>query len=254
MTLSKAQIEAYFEQGFLLLPGLIEAGELRRYDQRFLDLVAGEHPLAPGMKIMQDVMVVKGAVRPETAVHAVNKMLCLEEDPVLFAFARHPALVGALRSLLGDDIYSLSSNVFNKPPGVDGKHPMHQDLRYFKLTPADRIIGVWTAMLPATRETGCLSVIPGSHKLGPLEHENPDWEFVNHGFYGIKNVDISGRVHVEMAPGDTLLFHPLLIHGSGTNKGVEFRRAISVHFAAGDCESREKDWHHNPFTRHITAA
>ena len=44
------------------------------------------------------------------------------------------------------------------------------------------------------------------------------------------------RVHLEMAPGDTLLFHPLLLHGSGRNRSDGFRRAISVHYAAQGCE------------------
>jgi phytanoyl-CoA hydroxylase len=255
MSLTPTQVDQYFEQGFLLLPGLFNSAELEGYDRRFLELVnhqANErNDLGGAMKIMRDVMVVKGAVQPASQVHAVNKLLCFEDDPVLFAYAGQAALVGAIRSLLGEEIYSLSSNVFNKPPGVDGRHPMHQDLRYFKLAPADKIIGVWTAILPALRETGCLAVIPGSHKGGMLEHENPDWDYVNAGFYGIEEVDLDKRVHVEMQPGDTLLFHPLLIHGSGRNKSDEFRRAISVHYAASDCVSPNTDWRNNPQTRKI---
>ena len=251
MRLTDEQVEHYLTQGYVVLPALIEKDALARYNERFESIVMGEAELAPGMKIMQDVMVVKGAVRPLTPIHAVNKMLCLEEDPLLFDFASHAALVGAVQSLLGEHLYSLSSNLFNKPPGVDGKHPLHQDLRYFKLGPADKIVGVWTAMLPATRESGCLSVIPGSHLQGLRSHENPDWEFVNHGFFGIEDVDLLARLHVELQPGDTLLFHPLLIHGSGTNKSVHFRRAISVHYAAADCISEKGDWRTNPFTRPI---
>ncbi len=262
--LKENQIQHYFEQGYVVLRGLIDAERLAAYNQRFIDLVEGALPLPPGLKIMQDVMVVKGAVEPASAQHAVNKVLCLEEDDVLFEFARNEALVDAVTSLIGPEVYSLSSNVFNKPPGVDAKHPMHQDLRYFKLEPADKIVGVWTAILPATRESGCLSVLPGSHKLGPLDHDMPDWEYVNFGFYGIETgnaggneggnegVDLEQRVHVELEPGDTLLFHPLLIHGSGTNESDNFRRAISVHYAAGDCVGTGKgDWRENPFTRRI---
>lgn len=43
------------------------------------------------------------------------------------------------------------------------------------------------------------------------------------------------RVHIEMDPGDTLIFHPLLIHGSGANRTTGFRKAISCHYAASDC-------------------
>lgn len=250
--LSEEQIQDYAEHGYLVLHGLISPDKLSAYNQRFDDLVEGNAALPPGMKIMQDVMVVKGAVAPPSPQHGVNKILCLEEDEVLFEFAHEPGLVSAVQSLIGSELYSLSSNVFNKPPGVDGRHPMHQDLRYFKLGPADKIIGVWTAMLPATRASGCLAVIPDSHKEGPQPHANPDWEFVNYGFYGIEEVDLDKRVHVELEPGDTLLFHPLLIHGSGTNKSGNFRRAISIHYAAGDCVgTSDSDWRDNPFTRRI---
>ncbi len=249
--LSSQQVDNYASDGYLLLKNLIPAERLSRYNQRFLDFVEGKLKLPAEMKIMQDVMIVKGAVKPASAVHGVNKLLCFENDPELFAFAREPGLVSAVQSLLGAEIYSLSSNVFNKPPGVDGRHPMHQDLRYFRLRPADKIMGVWTALLPANRHNGCLSVIPGSHKGELLEHANPDWDFINHGFYGINGVELGDRVHIEMAPGDTLLFHPLLIHGSGTNQGKDFRRAISVHFAAADCQSDKPGWQHSGLTRRI---
>lgn len=250
-TLTGQQCQDYWSQGFLLLPALFGQDLLTGYNQRFTDLVNGVIPLAKGMKIMQDVMVVKGAVAPVSPLHGVNKVLCLEEDPVLFGYARQSELVSAVQSLIGEELFSLSSNVFNKPPGVDGRHPLHQDLRYFKLSPADQIVGVWTALLPAPKQAGCLAVIPGSHKQGLLAHESPDWDYVNHGFFGINGVDAENRVHVEMAPGDTLLFHPLLIHGSGRNRSAGFRRAISVHYAAGTCESVGKDWRQNPHTRRI---
>lgn len=256
MRLTQQQIDTYFEQGYLLLPALFSSDELASFNNRFLAIINGEASLSGNMKIMRDVMVVKGAVEPVSPAHAVNKLLCLEEDPTLFAYARQAQLVSAVQSLLGDHIFSLSSNVFNKPPGVDGRHPMHQDLRYFKLQPADRIVGVWTAMLPASRASGCLAVLPGSHRQGLLDHENPDWDYVNHGFYGISEVDLDQRQHVEMQPGDTLLFHPLLVHGSGRNRSDQFRRAISTHYAAGDCVSQgrgaeERDWHDNPNSRRI---
>ena len=233
MGLSAEQVRTYFDQGYLLLPGLISEPQLAGYNRRFCEFVNHQVALVDDMKIMQDVMVVKGAVTPATPEHSVNKLLCLENDAQLFAYAREANLVAAVQSLLGSELYSLSSNVFNKPPGVDGRHPMHQDLRYFRLRPADKIVGTWTALLTASREQGCLSVMPGSHKHGLVEHEHPDWQYVNHGFYGIPGLNLEDRVHVEMKPGDTLLFHPLLIHGSGRNRSTAFRRAISVHFAAG---------------------
>ena len=43
------------------------------------------------------------------------------------------------------------------------------------------------------------------------------------------------RVHLEMQPGDTVFFHPMLLHGSGQNRTSGFRRAISAHYASATC-------------------
>jgi phytanoyl-CoA hydroxylase len=250
--LTERQLQQYALDGYLLLPKLIEQASLDTYNQRFLGIVEGQAALSGAMKVMRDVMVVKGAVEPETKLHGVNKLFCLEDDPTLFDYAKHPELLSAIQSLIGPSIYTLTSNVFNKPPQVDGRHPLHQDLRYFKLRPENKIIAAWTAILSATRESGCLCVIPGSHKNGLLSHDTPDWKFLNSGFFGTSDVDIDQRQHVEMQPGDTLLFHPLLVHGSGRNKSTGFRRSISVHFASGECVSPRADWQTTGHTRRIS--
>ena len=48
---------------------------------------------------------------------------------------------------------------------------------------------------------------------------------VNKMYYGIMDYDPSyHRVHLEMDAGDTVFFHPLLIHGSGMNRTSGFRK------------------------------
>lgn len=55
-------------------------------------------------------------------------------------------------------------------------------------------------------------------------------------YHGIKDIDLeSNKVYLEMNPGDTVFFHPILIHGSGTNRTKGYRKAISCHYAASDC-------------------
>jgi ectoine hydroxylase-related dioxygenase (phytanoyl-CoA dioxygenase family) len=69
-----------------------------------------------------------------------------------------------------------------------------------------------------------------------LKHENPDWEFLNGAYFGARGVGPhTERVYIEMEPGDTVFFHPILLHGSGRNKSRGFRRAISAHFASVEC-------------------
>ena len=241
--LTGEQIEAYREQGYLLLPGVVPESRLAGYERRFLEFARGALECPQGMKIMRDVMIVKGVARPERPEDGVNKAFGFHGDPGLFAYCLEPDLVAAVRGLIGEDIYSVTTNLFNKPPGLDGRHPLHQDLLYFKLRPADAILGAWTALTRTSRENGCLAVLPGSHRGELLRHSQPDWEYVNHAFLGVAEAErLPARKHIEMQRGDTLLFHPLLIHGSGHNASAFPRRAISCHYAAGDCHAPGGDW------------
>lgn len=48
---------------------------------------------------------------------------------------------------------------------------------------------------------------------------------VNMMYHGIVDFDPSvPRVHLEMEPGDTVFFHPVLVHGSGMNRTSGFRK------------------------------
>ena len=239
--LTDEQLRGFRRDGYVLVPRLIEAERLQRYEQRFLDLVEGRVATPQEMVLMRDVMVAKGAAKPATPVLAINKALNFATDPVLWQYACEPSTAAIAAQLVGeavpDALRVIVSNVFNKPPGVDGRHPLHQDLRYFRLRPADGIVAAWTALSPCVRESGCLAVIPGSHRGALHRHDEPDWEYVNRGFYGIPEVRRSERVHVEMQPGDTLFFHPLLVHGSGRNRATHCRRAISAHYAATRCQA-----------------
>lgn len=251
--LSREEHAAYERDGYVLLRSRLDGTRLAAWSQRFEDLVLGRAPRPPKMTIMKDVEYVKGRALPDSPLHAINKLLSFEDDPVLWSYAVEPAVLSAVRSIVGDALHTISSNVFNKPPGVDGRHPLHQDLRYFALRPAEKIVATWAAIDRCTRENGCLAVVPGSHKRGLGWHGEPDWEHVNSGFFALEEVDRDARVHVEMEPGDLLLFHPLLVHGSGRNRSNDFRRSISTHYASADCERPAQPRKRPPVMRFIPA-
>ncbi len=235
--MTEEQRQGYDEQGFVLVRGFFDKDELEPWHQRFVDIVEGRVEPAENMLVMRDVMVVKGAVEPDTPQEAIAKIQDFHHDPVLFeGYCKNDRLLSWVEGLIGPDIKSIHNMLINKPPGVDGRHPIHQDLLYFPFRPADKIVATWTALEPCTRANGCLVVMPGSHKGELLPHENPDWEYVNFLYVGAKGVDAgTERIHLEMEPGDTVFFHPLLVHGSGRNTSSGFRRAISCHYASAAC-------------------
>lgn len=235
--LSDDQVREYWERGFTVVRGLFTPEELAAWDRRFVDIALKRVPAAPRSLLMRDVMIAKGAVAPQSELHAIAKIQDFENDPVLDAYNTHPRLLDCVERLLGPNLLSIHCMLINKPPDVDGRHPLHQDLVYFPFRPADRVLGTWTALQRVTRENGCLVVGAGTHRGPLLEHENMDWDYVNSGYFGAKGVGAATeRVHVACEPGDTIFFHSLIVHGSGRNTTDGFRRAISCHYASSDCE------------------
>jgi phytanoyl-CoA hydroxylase len=234
--ISKAMLQHYQDHGYVVVPNLIEPDHLQIWIDRLSDIVEGRTPPSPGMLVMKDVMVAKGTVKAGSRMEAIAKIQDFENDPVLDSYTTHAAILECVETIVGKDVQTIHTMLINKPPHVDGRHPLHQDLLYFPFRPADKIVASWTALEPVTRENGCLVVLPDSHRGELLQHGNPHWDNLNAGYFGAKGVDTSNRVHLEMNPGDTVFFHPILVHGSGRNKTEGFRRAISAHYCAVDVE------------------
>ena len=88
---------------------------------------------------------------------------------------------------------------------------------------------MWLATSRATRENGCLFVLPGSHKE-PLHEHLPDARpGANYGYVEIRDHDFSGAVPLEMETGDVLVFHSFLMHRSIDNTAEERRTALVYH-------------------------
>ncbi|KXS16117.1 hypothetical protein M427DRAFT_56012 [Gonapodya prolifera JEL478] len=165
-------------------------------------------------------------------------------DPLFHSWVRHPEMLKVVRCFSGPDTKTFANMYINKPPDVNGTgiHPIHQDMVYYPWSHVERTVAAWTALAPVTKDNGCLVVVPGSHKRGLLEHSIPDW-IKNAGFHTVTEVaDVNdlndvehariNLVRVEMEPGDTLYFSPLLLHGSGLNNTDASRKSIVCHFAA----------------------
>lgn len=71
----------------------------------------------------------------------------------------------------------------------------------------------------ADMENGCLCVVPGSHKDGPLSHVGR--HYLNH-----KEYPISMGTPCLAKAGDVLFFNYLTIHGSDRNKSARPRRNV----------------------------
>jgi len=121
---------------------------------------------------------------------------------------------------------------FNKPAKTAGRAsggttlPWHQD-RWAHLD-RDPQLTIYTALDAATSQTGCLHIIPKSHKKGLL---NPSH---HSGFLTPEQAEVhcplAEEVLLELQPGDVALLHNYTLHKSGENYTQNPRRAYSVNY------------------------
>lgn len=234
--LSYEQRKFYEDNGYIVIRNLVPKEKLDVYRERFEQICRREVEV-PGLTIMRDVAIARSEFVP--GEQAVTKLQEFQNDDVLFGYCELPEIIKYVQTFTGKEVKAMHTMLINKPPDPGKKtsrHPLHQDLHYFPFRPADRVVCSWTAMQKVNRENGCLVVLPGTHKGELLQHDYPEWEGgVNKMYHGVRDFDPNApRVHLPMDTGDTVFFHPLLIHGSGMNKTKGFRKSISCHYASAD--------------------
>ncbi|XP_010579408.1 PREDICTED: phytanoyl-CoA dioxygenase, peroxisomal-like, partial [Haliaeetus leucocephalus] len=169
--------------------------DIERFRKEFMRICNKEVNL-PGVLIMGDEIRKPNLIRSEKTV---NKVHDFWEDEELFRYRTPPEVLKYVECFTGPNIIAMQMMLINKLPD-----PGTQSSR--------------------EREMQKLLVCLGYHSP-PIKL-----------FHGLLDCDEkSPRVHLVMEKGDTVFFHPLLIHGSGINKTSGFRKSISCHFASSEC-------------------
>ena len=100
------------------------------------------------------------------------------------------------------------------------------------------MVTAWIALNEASVENGCMFLIPGSHREGPVVHfKRRDWQICD------DQVQTERVVAAPLRPGGVLLFDSYLHHGTPANASPRRRRALQfvyVPSAAGRITPAER--------------
>jgi phytanoyl-CoA hydroxylase len=225
--LDDAHVAAYQRDGFLAMDNLLTAEEVSAAKEAVADLLHGRVPGFDGLQPEPDLKDRWEAMsRDERAETARKLWHFAEHEPRMAALTRHPGLHGALKRLIGEPCRLIQDMALLKPPYIGSEKPWHQDMAYFGWSPPERIVGVWIALDPATAENGCMQVIPGTHRAGPVPHVHDRDCQIPDGRVAAKRA-----VLVPLAPGGALFFTSLLHHGTPPNASPHRRWAVQFHYA-----------------------
>jgi len=212
--LTPTQLQHYHEQGYVVVPALFSSEEAALLlETSTSDAVISEKSYelldASGFKTRLALWYTPG-------------------DDVYGAMSRSRRMVTAVEQLLGGTVAHYHSKVTQKAPRTGGAWEWHQDYGYWYkngfLYPD--MLSVMIALTPSTVENGCLQVLPGSHRMGRVEHLNTGEQV---GADPEKVAAYSSQhevIYAELQPGDALFFHSNLLHSSGQNTSENPRWSI----------------------------
>lgn len=148
-----------------------------------------------------------------------------QQDAVFAELVEHPRLCGFLGELVGQEMLLKDVMALSKPPLIGSEKPWHQDNAYFNWLPLDLLGTVWIALDDATVENGCMHLLPGEHRRGPLRHYHTiDCEILP------DRIRAQEAVPVELKAGGVLYFSALLPHQTPPNQSVYRRRALQFQY------------------------
>jgi hypothetical protein len=122
-----------------------------------------------------------------------------------------------------------------KAPRVGTGFPWHQDVAFVAWQQRDAIAKYGGANLVialdrADEGNGGFEVLSGTHAAGAVkfDYDTSDSTDTNAGGF-----EESGRTLIALDPGDAVVFHPYLAHGSGPNPSSLPRRLVALWFTGG---------------------
>jgi len=150
-----------------------------------------------------------------------------ESEVIREVLYRNP-LVDVMTRIIGPNVKAASNQLAFKHPGDGRAYDWHQDNGYGRLAP-ELNVTCWLALDDVTERNGCLWVIPGSHKMGIINHaasreSERTAVIANEG----------EAIPVPLRAGEGVVFHGSLLHMSKGNDTDQMRRAYFFRYADAD--------------------
>lgn len=271
--LSRAQVDEFRAEGFVVLPRLVADEKLASIRDAALAIVdrfdpeaertvfttrdrdAGRDDVffasAEGVRcfLEEAALDTDGRLRcpPRLAINKIGHALH-DLVPEFREFCRQPCF-GALLRELGYAAPVLWQTMFIfKQPRIGGEVRWHQDATYLISEPAC-VTGLWVALEDAHRDNGCLWVQPGGHRTPLRERYEVDWSSRTGTLHTIDATPWptdAQAVALEVPAGTVVVFHDHLPHRSAHNHSATSRHAFTMHAAERGAGWSERNWLQRP--------
>jgi len=227
--LSVENVRFYHEMGYLVANELLTLTDVNLLKEETAAIFRGDRGLVDGILSLEDLSDEENLKR-YVAIHFPHKISALIED-----YIRHPKIISILMKIVSRNLKCMQSMLFVKAPGKAGQS-WHQD-EYYIPTRDKSLIGVWIAIDDASRDNGCLWIIPGSNQKGYMMKrvDNPSNEYADVDTVDVSRYSQSEIIPVEVKKGSVVFFNGYTLHSSKRNRTSDcFRTALVNHYMSAE--------------------
>jgi ectoine hydroxylase-related dioxygenase (phytanoyl-CoA dioxygenase family) len=219
----EAKPHTHFERdGWLIARKIVPPHEIAAMHELFTSIIA---PDAAQRTLDGALCEITGAARAYPALAAIA---C---DPRFGALAA--AALGAERMQL------LQDSLLYKPPHDGGSVEWHQDHTYVGFLVPARVIALRIALVAEDETNGCMRVIDGSHRWGPIGANralrDPSVVSLAAELTDAQRAELEHPRSLVLEPGDISIHHCLTLHGSPVNRSSRPRRTIILRMFDSTC-------------------
>lgn len=227
LALSDRELREYNEQG-LVVPrcclGKTYIARLQRLVESTLDITCARDPpvqMPVGPHLPTNLYAAHGMPIPDQ----------LARD--WMGLARHPDILGMVRSVLGPDVILWGAQLFHKRAGDGLEVPWHQDGRYWPIHPP-ATCSVWVSIDAADEENGAMGWIPRSHTTRRLfQHRTDDSDSLAlNQVLDLKRESLredEAKLN-ELEAGQFSLHDVFLVHNSAANRSGRRRAGFVMRY------------------------
>ncbi len=154
----------------------------------------------------------------------------------------HPKILDAVEDVMGPNLMVWGLSLFVKDAQSPSYVSWHQDSTYWGLSKPN-VTTAWIALSPANKQSGCMKMMPGTHKweqvahLDTLAKEN----LLTRGQEIDVDVDEKDAVYLEIEPGEISLHNIRTVHASAPNQSDHRRIAIAIRYITPDVKQINAD-------------
>lgn len=181
----------------------------------------------------EDLVFGSGWIGPSPAYRKLEK---LEIEPLFRGWIENPLFARIAHAILGPRVTLYRAVLWNKVARGGVALPWHQDDGRFWGLDRSPVLQIWTALDDVPEASGCVEVVPGSHRGGLA---SPEGGTVTLALLEAAAAE-TRALPLPARAGEALLIHNHTWHRSGVNTTQHPRRALGISYLSADTQCRRK--------------